>query len=220
MKHARYGAFLRRRNACSAALVILVTLLVLLPALPAGAAPRKLLVFGDSLSAGYNLPPDAAFPVQLQQALKAHGVDIPVINAGVSGDTTSAGLARVDWALADQPSHALVELGSNDMLRGLPPEQAEANLDAIVAKLQQAGVKVMLIGMRAAPNLGADYGRRFEAIFPAVAKKRDVPLYPFFLDGVAADPKLNLDDGMHPNRQGVAVMVERILPQILRFLQS
>ncbi len=198
--------------------VMLVTLAALIRPAAGEAAAIRLLAFGDSLTAGYNLPPDAAFPAQLEQALKAKGLDISVINAGVSGDTTAGALSRLDWALADRPTHALVALGANDMLRGLPPEQAAANLDAIVVRLQQAGVKVMLAGMRAAPNLGADYGRRFEGLYPEIAARRQVPLYPFFLDGVAAVPKLNLDDGMHPNRAGIAVIVKHMLPQILGFL--
>ncbi len=215
--NAQYGAFLRLSNAALALAVMLVTaLLVTLPAL--AAQPIRLLAFGDSLTAGYNLPPDAAFPVQLEKALRAKGLDISVINAGVSGDTTAAALARIDWALADKPTHALVELGANDMLRGLPPEQARANLDAILARLKQAGIPVLLAGMQAAPNLGADYGRRFNTIYPDLAAKHGAAFYPFFLDGVAADARLNLGDGMHPNREGVGVIVQRILPQILRFL--
>ena len=229
MYHAQYGVFRRCRNAASPLAVMLVTLLLASGLLVSGglipggvataqAAPVRLLVFGDSLVAGYNLPPDAAFPVQLGKALKAKGVDATVINGGVSGDTTAAALSRVDWALADRPTHALVELGANDMLRGLSPERAEANLDAIIAKMQKAGVKVMLAGMLAAPNLGADYGRRFDGMYARLAAKRHVPLYPFFLDGVAAHPELSLSDGMHPNRQGVAIIVTHILPQILGFL--
>ncbi len=211
--YGQYGAFRRFRNAASAVLVMLVTL----PAL-AQAAPLRLLAFGDSLTAGYNLPPDAAFPVQLQAALRAKGVDVTVLNAGVSGDTTAAALARLDWALAEKPTHVLVELGANDMLRGLAPEPARANLEAMIVKLKQAGLPVMLAGMQAAPNLGADYARRFNSIYPDLAERHQVPLYPFFLDGVAADPKLNLGDGIHPNRDGIAVIVDRMLPHILRFL--
>lgn len=217
--HEQYGVFRRCRNAASRLAVILVTLAAVAGPVPtAQAAAIRLLAFGDSLTAGYNLPPDAAFPVQLEKALQAKGLDVSVINAGVSGDTSAAALSRVDWALADKPTHALVELGANDMLRGLSPEQAEANIDAIIVKLQQAGVKVMLAGMLAAPNLGADYGRRFNGMYARLAARHQVPLYPFFLDGVAADPKLVLGDGMHPNREGVAVIVTHILPQILGFL--
>lgn len=222
MLNGQYGAFLRLSNAALALAVMLVTTLSFVAlsfALSAHAAqPIRLLAFGDSLTAGYNLPPDAAFPVQLEKALRAKGLNVTVINAGVSGDTTAAALSRLDWALADRPTHALVELGANDMLRGLPPEQARTSLDAILAKLKQAGIPVLLAGMQAAPNLGADYGRRFNSIYPDLAAKHGLPLYPFFLDGVAADAKLNLGDGMHPNREGVEVIVQRMLPQILRFL--
>ena len=212
--HAGYGLFPRWRNATLALAVMLVTL----ASVQARSDPVKILALGDSLTAGYNLPADAAFPAQLEKALREKGLQATVINAGVSGDTTAGGLARLDWALADKPSHALVALGANDMLRGLSPEQAKTNLDRIIARLKQEGVKVMLVGMLAAPNLGADYGRRFNAIFPELARKHDLPLYPFFLDEVASNPKLNLGDGLHPNREGVATMVRRMLPQILGFL--
>lgn len=220
--NGQYGAFLRLSNATLALAVMLVTALSFVAlsfALPAHAAqPIRLLAFGDSLTAGYSLPPDASFPAQLEKALRAKGLDVTVINAGVSGDTTAAALSRLDWALADRPTHAIVELGANDMLRGLPPEQARANLDAILGKLKQVGIPVLLADMQAAPNLGADYGRRFNSIYPDLSAKYGLPLYPFFLDGVAADAKLNLGDGMHPNREGVGVIVQRMLPQILRFL--
>jgi acyl-CoA thioesterase-1 len=217
MLHAGYGVFRRCRNLAVLLAVMLVTL-ALFPA-AAGAAPARLLVFGDSLVAGYGLPPDASYPAQLDKALKARGItDVVVLNAGVSGDTTGAALARLDWSLAEKPTHVLVELGANDMLRGLPPEQARTNLDAILAKLKQARLPVLLAGMLAAPNLGADYGRRFNTIYPDLAQKHAVPLYPFFLDGVAGEAHLNMSDGMHPTREGVAVIVERSLPHILRFL--
>jgi acyl-CoA thioesterase I len=193
-------------------------MLVTLGAQVVQAAPLKILALGDSLTAGYNLPADAAFPAQLQKALREKGLQASVINAGVSGDTTAGGLARLDWALADKPTHALVALGANDMLRGLSPEQARKNLDTIITRLKQQNVKVMLVGMLAAPNLGADYGKRFNSIFPDLAKKHDIPLFPFFLQDVANNPGLNLGDGIHPNREGVATMVRNILPQILGFL--
>ncbi|MCW0235808.1 MAG: arylesterase [Ferrovibrio sp.] len=196
--------------------LLAVMLITLMSA--AQAAPVRLLVFGDSLVAGYNLPPDAAYPVQLEKALKAKGLDVTVLNAGVSGDTTAAAAGRLDWALADRPTHVLVELGANDMLRGLAPEQARTNLDSILGKLKQAGLPTMLVGMLAAPNLGADYGKRFNGIYPDLAAKYGLPLYPFFLDGVAGDARLNLGDGLHPTREGVAIMVDRTLPHILRFL--
>lgn len=215
--YGRYGVFRQCCNVAGLLAVILVTLMCGAANAQSGAKTR-LLVFGDSLVAGYSLPPDASYPAQLEKALKAKGLDVAVLNAGVSGDTTAAALARLDWSLADRPTHVLVELGANDMLRGLAPEQASTNLDAILAKLKQAGLPTMLVGMLAAPNLGADYGRRFNAIYPELAAKYGIPLYPFFLDGVAGEAKLNLSDGMHPSREGVTVMVERTLPQILRFL--
>ncbi|MFN3400582.1 MAG: arylesterase [Ferrovibrio sp.] len=193
-------------------------LITLLSAAAQAQQPIRLLVFGDSLVAGYALPPDAAYPAQLEKALTAKGVNITVMNAGVSGDTTAAAASRLDWALADKPTHVIVELGANDMLRGLAPEQARTNLDAILTKLKQNNLPVMLMGMLAAPNLGADYGRRFNSIYPDLAAKHGVPLYPFFLDGVAGEAKLNLSDGIHPTQEGVAIMVERTLPHILRFL--
>lgn len=220
--HEIYGPFLRRRQWLALLVVTLLTF-ALAPVLPVRAqtaAPIRLLALGDSLTAGYNLPADAAYPAQLEQALRAGGLGVTVINAGVSGDTTAGALSRLDWALADKPSHALVALGANDMLRGLSPENAQGNLDKIIAKLQQAGVKVMLAGMLAAPNLGEDYGRRFNAIYPALAAKYKTPLYPFFLDGVATQRTLTLDDGMHPNRAGVAEMVRRSTPAVQAWLKG
>lgn len=213
--YERYGFSRRCHNA---AVLLAVMLITLLSAAAQAQQPIRLLVFGDSLVAGYALPPDAAYPAQLEKALKAKGVNITVMNAGVSGDTTAAAASRLDWALADKPTHVIVELGANDMLRGLAPEQARTNLDAILTKLKQNNLPVMLMGMLAAPNLGADYGRRFNSIYPDLAAKHGVPLYPFFLDGVAGEAKLNLSDGIHPTQEGVAIMVERTLPHILRFL--
>lgn len=220
--YERYGFFRRCRNVAGLLGVMLITLMSAGAATAQGGAqgaPVRLLVFGDSLVAGYSLPPDASYPAQLDRALKARGItNVTVLNAGVSGDTTAAALSRLDWALAEKPTHVLVELGANDMLRGMAPEQARTNLDAIITKLKQANLPVMLAGMLAAPNLGPDYGRRFNAIYPDLAQKHGLPLYPFFLDGVAGEVRLNLSDGIHPTREGVAVMVERTLPYILRFL--
>ncbi|HEY3918156.1 MAG TPA: arylesterase [Stellaceae bacterium] len=212
---ARRGYGRKARFVNRAALVAVLALL--LPAAPALAATR-ILALGDSLTAGYGLAPDKAFPVQLAARLKADDHDVVVDNGGVSGDTSADGLARLDWALGDHPDLVLVELGANDMLRGLDPKQAEANLDAILARLRAAKVKVLLLGMRAASNWGADYQKSFDAIYPALAKKYDVPLYPFLLDGVALDPKLNQGDGLHPNAAGVAVIVGRIAPAVERLL--
>lgn len=186
---------------------------------PVAAADQiRLMVLGDSLTAGYGLPEKDAFPVKLQAALEKGGISAVVINAGVSGDTSAGGLARLDWALSDKPTHAIVELGANDALRGIDPKTTRRNLDAIVAKLQGAGVKVMLAGMYAPPNWGKDYEEDFRSIFPDLAKKYRIGLYPFFLDGVAAQRELNQPDGIHPNEKGVAIIVERILPSVRRLL--
>jgi acyl-CoA thioesterase I len=208
--YGRGGCFVNR-----AALGVLITFP--LPPPPPPAATR-ILAFGDSLTAGYGLAPDQAFPVQLASRLKSDGYDVTVINAGVSGDTSADGLARLDWALGDHPDVVLVEFGANDMLRGLDPKRAAANLDAILAKLKAAKLKVLLLGMQAASNWGAEYKKSFDAIYPALAEKYAVPLYPFFLDGVALDPKLNQGDGLHPTAAGVAVIVGRTAPAVERLL--
>jgi acyl-CoA thioesterase I len=216
---ARRGYGRRRRFVNRWAFAALITLL-LSPALavrPTEAATR-ILAFGDSLTSGYGLAPDQSFPVQLAARLKADGYDIIVDNGGVTGDTTADGLARVDWTMGDHPDIVLLELGANDMLRGLPPKRAEANLDAILSKLRAAQVKVLLLGMRASSNWGADYQKTFDAIYPALAKKYDVPLYPFLLEGVALDPKLNQADLLHPNAAGVAAIVGRVAPALERLL--
>ena len=184
-----------------------------------GAAPVRILAFGDSLTAGYNLPAGQSFADQLQAALKAKGYDATVIQGGVSGDTSSGGKARLGWVLGGaKADHVIVELGANDALRGIDPAQTEANLDAILADLEGRRVKILLAGMLAPPNLGADYQKRFDPIYPALAKKYKVRLYPFFLDGVAAHPDLQLSDGMHPTVQGVGVMVKNILPTVTAWL--
>lgn len=190
--------------------------------LPAQAAPApvKLLALGDSLTAGYGLPEPQGFASQLQKVLAAKGYAVTVINAGVSGDTSAGGLARLDWALADKPDAALVELGANDMLRGLDPGATKANLDAILKKLAERKIPTLLAGMLASPSLGRPYTERFNALYPDLAKTHDVPLYPFFLDGVATERALIQQDGLHPNAQGVAIIVERILPHVTRLLDT
>jgi acyl-CoA thioesterase-1 len=188
----------------------------LVNAVPAAAAlaETRILALGDSLTAGYGLPAGEGFTGQLERALKARGLEVRVLNAGVSGDTTAGGLARLDWALGDRPDAAIVALGANDMLRGLDPARAEQNLGAILGKLKALGVPVLLAGMRAAPNLGREYAERFDAIYPALARQYGAQLYPFFLEGVAAVPGLNQPDGIHPTAEGVAEMVRRILPHV------
>ena len=179
----------------------------------------RLLVLGDSLTAGYGLPQDQAFPVRLASWLKENGLDVPVINAGVSGDTSAGGLARLDWALGTPPAtHAIVALGANDGLRGLPPASLEQNIDRIVERLKARGVKLLLAGMYAPRNYGREYAAEFDAVFARVASRHGVPLYPFFLEGVAAEPGLNQGDGIHPTARGVEVMVSRIGPHVRRLL--
>jgi acyl-CoA thioesterase-1 len=180
----------------------------------ARAEPFKIVGFGDSLMAGFGLGPGEGFTDKLQAALRAKGHDVTVANAGVSGDTTSGGLARLDWSVPDGTQLVILELGANDMLRGVAPDIAGKNLDEMMGKLKQRNIAVLLAGMRAAPNLGADYQTAFDAIFPDLAAKYGVPLYPFFLDGVAGQPGLQLEDGLHPNARGVDLMVERILSTV------
>jgi len=185
------------------------------------ARPLVVLAYGDSLTAGYQLPPGQGFAPQLEKALKAKGRDVTVVGAGVSGDTSTQGRARVNWVLSgmkQKPDLVVLELGANDMLRGQPPKTARANLDAMVKAFKAKGARVLVAGMRANPTLGKAYVTEFETMFPAVAKANGVSLYPFFLDGVAAQPGLQLADGMHPNGKGVQVMVKRILPAVEREL--
>ena len=198
----------------------LLFLVLLAAAAPGIAAPVRLMAFGDSLTHGYGLGPGETFPEQLEAALRADGFDVTVLNAGNSGDTTAGGLARLDWALADDPDAMILELGANDGLRGLDPAATYANLDALLAKLKDAGLPVLLTGMLAPPNLGREYGDAFNAVYPRLAEKHDVPLYPFFLDGVAAERALNQGDGIHPNAAGVAEIVARIKPHVVRLLES
>lgn len=186
----------------------------------AAAEPLKILALGDSLTAGYGLAEPDGFTARLQQALKDKGYDVQVINAGVSGDTTAGGRARLDWALGDRPDVAVVELGANDGLRGLDPASTRENLDAILTVMKERGVPTLLAGMYAPRNLGREYGDRFNAIYPELAAKHDVPLYPFFLEGVALDPKLNQEDGMHPNAKGVAIVVDGILPHLTALIDG
>lgn len=172
-----------------------------------------LVALGDSLTAGYELPPGTGFPAQLEAALKAEGADVVVRDAGVSGDTTAGGLSRLDWSVGPDTDGVILALGANDALRGIDPEQTRANLTAILDRLAERDMPVLLAGMLAPPNLGEDYGAAFKQVFVDLAE-RDVVFYPFFLDGVAARPELNLADGMHPTEEGVAVMVANILPQV------
>lgn len=183
------------------------------------AAPIRIVAFGDSLTAGYRLKPSEAFPVQLAAALKAKGHNVDVANAGVSGDTTAAGLARLDWSVPDGTEAVILELGANDALRGIAPNVTRTNLDAIVKKLRERKIEVLVAGMKAPKNLGDDYERQFEPIFVDLAEQYGALRYPFFLDGVVLDAKLNLDDGMHPTGEGVGVIVSRILPTVEQLIE-
>jgi acyl-CoA thioesterase-1 len=184
----------------------------------AEAGTVRLVALGDSLTAGYNLPQSAAFPAVLEKALRARGHRVEVVNAGVSGDTAAGGLERLDWSVPDGTDGVILELGANDMLRGLDPAVPRRSLEAIVERLRARGIPVLLAGMYAAPNLGPDYGRRFDSIYPDIAKKYGLVLYPFFLDGVAGERSLTMQDGLHPTAKGVEVVVERILPSVEAFL--
>lgn len=200
--------------------IVAAAIAVLASSLLAMAEPYRIVGFGDSLMAGYGLDPGESFPEKLESALRAKGHDVVIVNAGVSGDTTSGGLARLDWSIPENAQLVILELGANDMLRGVAPATVEKNLDAMLEKLTRKDVAVLLAGMRAAPNLGPDYQAAFDSIFPRLAQKHGVALYPFFLDGVAADSGLLLDDGMHPNAQGVDRMVERVLPSVERIIAA
>lgn len=183
------------------------------------ASPIKILAFGDSLTAGYGVQENEAFPARLQAAMTAAGRTVSIENAGVSGDTSAGGLARLDWALGNgKPDLIIVELGANDGLRGLPPTQTESNLDAILTRLKQENIPILLAGMLAPPNMGKEYGQEFNAIYPRLAQKHGVTLYPFFLDGVIGHPDLLQRDGLHPTPAGVDVVVSKIMPVLDRML--
>ena len=220
--HATWGYGLPSRlfNALRRGSTLFVAILAIIAGSAAAeAAPIRIMAFGDSLSAGFGLAaPGDAYPVKLQVALRAKGYDVTIVNASVSGDTTADGAARLDWALGDHPDYALVELGANDMLRGLDPDAAKANLDRILTALDAAKVKVLLMGMVSSKNWGADYKERFDGIYPDLAARHHMPLYPFFLDGVALDPKLNQPDMLHPDAAGVDVLVARTLPAVVQLL--
>lgn len=219
-----YGGFAAAVNSRIAALLALVLCLAAGAAHaqsgPAQSGPVKIAVLGDSLAAGYGVKPDQAFPARLQAALQRRARNVTILNHGVSGDTTAGGVERIDWMLADKPDIVLVELGGNDALRGSDPAGTERNLDAIITKLKDAGVTVWLAGMLAPRNYGPEYAAQFDGLYKRLADKHSVPLYPFFLDGVAQDPALNQADGIHPNPKGVDIVVERILPFITKNLDD
>jgi len=212
--HGPYGACLR---------LVYALLLMAASAAPAAAKDVHVLAFGDSLTAGYGLPPGQGFAPQLEAMLRRNGVRAFVTNAGVSGNTAAQGRARLKWTLdglREKPDLAIVALGANDMLRGLPPQQTRTDLDAILSELKRRGIPVLVAGMLAAPNLGPRYRTEYDAIFPDLADRHGATLYPFFLAGVAGNPSLALPDRVHPNFQGIKRMVSGITPVVLRALGS
>ncbi|MCA1454846.1 arylesterase [Bradyrhizobium sp. BRP22] len=182
------------------------------------AKPVKMVVLGDSLSAGLGLPANAAFPARLQNALETKGIKVDIINAGVSGDTASGGRERLDWSVPEGTEAVILELGANDALRGTDPAVTRAALSDILSRLKARGIAVLICGMLAPPNYGSDYAARFNAIYPELSKSFGAPLYPFFLEGVAADAKLNQADAMHPTADGIDIIVKKILPTVEAFL--
>ncbi len=208
----------RTRNLCP---LVLLLAMILPPGIPdlRAEAPVRLLLLGDSLTAGYGLPRTEAFPARLGAALRARGLAVRIINAGVSGDTTAGGASRLSWLLAEKPGAVIIELGANDGLRGLDPALTRANLNAMLKRLKGAGLAVLLTGMKAPPNLGREYGAAFNRIFAELAASHGVGFYPFFLEGVAARPALNQRDGIHPNAAGVDVIVKAILPAVRKLLE-
>ncbi|EAU43278.1 Lipolytic enzyme, G-D-S-L family protein [Fulvimarina pelagi HTCC2506] len=217
------GFVVQRFQPVLALLTLLLPLVISSPA-PAqeetGAPQRQIVAFGDSLSAGYGVGPGESFPEQLQAALREEGYDVTVTNAGVSGDTTSGGLSRLDWSVPENADLVIVELGANDALRGVDPKITRENLSKILEQLNERGQTVILAGMLAPPNMGEDYAERFNPIFPELAEKYDVTFYPFFLEGVAAEADLNQADKMHPNAEGVGVIVDNIMPTVTEALDS
>jgi len=210
----RYGFFMH------IAVLMLALMTVANPAWAETTKPIKLVVLGDSLSAGLGLPAQDAFPAKLQKALQTKGIAVDMINAGVSGDTSSGGRDRLDWSVPDGTEGVIVELGANDAMRGIDPDLTRAALTDIVGRLKARKIAVMLCGMLAPPNFGADYGARFNSIYPDLAKQFGLPLYPFFLDGVAADARLNQADGIHPTAEGVDIVVNNMLPTVEAFLRT
>lgn len=217
------GAAPTRRRA--AALMLTLAALSAAPltaslAAAAASEPLKVVALGDSLTAGYGLSASAAFPARLQKALAERGIDAEIVNAGVSGDTASGGRDRLDWSVSDGTQAVILELGANDALRGVAPEVTRAALDDILTRLKARNIPVLLAGMYAGRNFGADYTEAFDRIYPELAEAHGVPLYPFFLDGVAGEARLNQRDGIHPTAEGVDEIVRRILPTVERFLRG
>ena len=206
------------KSRCAAAICGVLLLAAVFGSAVAADRTPEILAFGDSITAGFGLPSNEAFPARLEARLRAQGIAAKVVNAGVAGDTTAGGLARLDWALADKPDVVILELGANDALRGIDPATVRANLEAMISRIQASGAKLLLTGMLAPPNWGEDYRREFDRIYPELAQAHGVALYPFLLDGVAMDARLNQPDGLHPNERGVAVLVDHIAPLVARLI--
>lgn len=222
LSHRRYAS-LRSFYQLASAICLLPMSQGALAATAPPTTPRTVVAFGDSLMAGYQLRPGEGFAPQLEAALRARGRNVTVVAAGVSGDTTAQGKARINWVLAGtkaKPDLVILELGANDMLRGQPPATARANLDEMITAFKAKGARVLLAGMLAQPNLGAAYTKEFNGMYPALAKKHGVAFYPFFMDGVAAVPGMQLSDGLHPTPRGVKVIVGKMLPLVERELDA
>jgi acyl-CoA thioesterase-1 len=218
MVQSRYGCAEIVFNWLRRFFATIVGVLFLLTTPTAQANDKLILALGDSLTAGYGLSKNSGFVAQLESGLARSGLDARVIDGGVSGDTSAGGLARLDWLLVERPDLVIVELGANDGLRGLEPSATMANLEGIVTRVKASGAKVLLAGMQAPPNMGQDYTSEFNRIYETVARKHDAALFPFFLNRVAANPQLNQSDGIHPNAEGVATIVEQILPLVSALL--
>jgi acyl-CoA thioesterase-1 len=220
-KEEQRGQKMKRAAAWAGLIAVTVSLGGLgVPMAQAEKGETVIVALGDSLTAGFELPQDQAFPAMLERALKAEGHDVKVVNAGVSGDTAEAGLARLDWALPKDASAVIIELGANDALQGLPPEATKQALEKIITRVRARGLPILLAGMEAPRNLGPDYVQSFDAIYPELAAKYHLLLYPFFLDGVAMEKGLTLNDGMHPNPEGVARIVDGITPKVEELLAA
>jgi acyl-CoA thioesterase-1 len=220
MEYKLLRVFCSKSSRLAKILSLLSVVLVIFGTSRALADTFRIVGLGDSLMAGYQLETGTGFTDRLEQDLRDRGYDVSVANAGVSGDTTSGGLSRLDWSVPDEADLVILELGANDMLRGIAPEVTERNLDQMIVRLKERDIPILLVGMYAAPNLGADFISRFDAIYPRLAEKHELPLVPFFLDGVIMDSGLLLPDGMHPNAEGVDRMVETVLPTLLPIVEQ
>lgn len=220
MEYKLLRVFCSKVSHLAKSLSLLPFLLMVAATGPSFADPFRIVGFGDSLMAGYQLEAGAGFTDRLEQVLKERGYEVNVANAAVSGDTTSGGLSRLDWSVSDDADLVILELGANDMLRGIKPEVTERNLEQMIQRLKERNIRILLVGMYAAPNLGAEFIDRFDAIYPRLAEKHDLPLVPFFLEGVITNASLMLEDGMHPNAEGVQRMVETVLPAVAAIVEQ